>query len=269
MPETPAPTLTLKLVGQDDEGGAVRFEDFRTFCDKIMECLRRSEFAVTRRIGSIRYRIVDMRGGSAALTLEPIAPVQKKKKKPDRRQDVVGFFKRTVASLEVSTNYDPRLSPDDLVAFRELRAPLRRTKEVWVADAQLTSQYIANIDRILGTPIRSEGSVSGFLEGLNLHQKNEFILYPPILGYRIVCSFPEQMFELVRAALKKNVTVRGTLYHHPDRPFPDRVQVKELEIHPPDNELPTLRDLRGSFRGCTEGRSAVDFVRVLRDEQQN
>jgi len=269
MPETPDLTLTLRLVGPDDEGGAVRFEDFRTFCDKMTECLRRSEVAVTRRAGRIRYRIVNLQSGSAVVTLEAVAPKRTRKEWTDRRADVLGFFKRTVATLEVSTDYDPRLSPDDLFAFRQLRAKLHHTKEVWVEQAQITNQYVANIDSILGAPIRSEGSVSGFLEGLNLHQKDEFILYPPIPGYRIVCSFPESMFEQVREALRRNVTVTGTLSHHPDRAFPDRVQVRQLEIQPPNDQLPKLRELKGILRGGTGGLSAVEFVRALRDEQQN
>jgi hypothetical protein len=269
MPETADVTVTVRLVGPDEEGGAVRFEDFRTFCDKMAECLRRSEETVTHQAGKIRYRLVDLHGGSAVMTLEAVAPKQSRTTKPDRRADVLAFFKHTVAALEVSTNHDPKLTLDDLIAFRDLRARLRRTKEVWVDQTQITFQYVANIDKILGAPIRSKGSVSGFLEGLNVHQKNEFILYPPIPGYRIVCSFPEEMFELVRSALKRNVTAIGTLFHHPDRPFPDRVHVDQLEVHPPNDQLPTLRDLGGSFSGCTGGRSAVDFVRALRNEQES
>lgn len=259
--------LSMRLVGPDEEGGAVRFDDFRIFCDKIADCLKRSEIAVTHQAGKIRYRIVDLHGGSAALTIEPIAPTGKRTR--DRRAEVVSFFKRNVASLEVSTNYDPRLTPDDLLGFRDLVAHLRRTKEVWIEGVgRVTSQYVANIDKILGTPIRSEGSVSGFLEGLNVHQKNEFILYPPIPGYRIACAFPEEMFELVRAALKRNVTVTGTLSHHPDSPFPSRVQVKQMEVHPANSELPSLRELKGMLRGCTNGKRAVEFVRALRDEEE-
>src|SRR5260370_40251414 len=112
MPGTLELTVTVRLVGPDEEGGAVRFEDFRTFCAKMTDCLRRSEAAVTGQTGRIRYRIVDMQGGSAAMTLEAVAPRQTRKNKPDRRADVLALFKRTVATLEVSTDYDHRLAPD-------------------------------------------------------------------------------------------------------------------------------------------------------------
>ena len=198
------------------------------------------------------------------MMLEALAP--KSRKTRDRRAEVLAFFKKTVSDLQIGTKIDPRVTLDDLVVFRQLVAPLKRTKEVWVDTSQITSQYIANIDKLLATPLVTQGSVSGFVHGLNVHNRNEFMLYPPLPGYRIVCSFPEEMFELVRAAIKKNVTVTGALYHHPDRPFPDRVKVHDIEVHPPDNELPKLRELRGILRGSTGGLRAVDFVRKLRDE---
>lgn len=260
----PDPRVSLRLVGSDEDNSAVRFDDFRVFCDKLSECLRHAEMAVTRQSGKIRYRVAGLEGGSAIMVLEAVAPRSTKTR--DRRAEVLSFFKKTVADLQKGVEIDRRVTPDDLVVFRELRASLKRTKEVWIETNEITSQYIANIDKLLETPVVTEGSVSGFVHGLNVHNRNEFFLYPPIPGFRIVCSFPEEMFEVVRTAIKRNVTVAGTLYHHPDRPFPDRVQVKEIEIHPPDNELPKLRDLRGLLHGCTGGRGAVDFVRALRDE---
>jgi hypothetical protein len=199
------------------------------------------------------------------MTLEAIRP----RKGPDRRVEVVEFFKKTVAELQVGTSVDSRLTPDDLRDFRGLFAHLRKTKEVWIGQSQVTSQYVANIDKILGNSVRSEGAVSGLLERLNVHNRNEFALFPPVLGAQVVCSFPDEMFEQVRSGIKRNVTVSGTLFYHPDKPFPERVHVRELEIHPPDDELPKLGELRGLFAGSTNGVTAVEFVRALRDEQQD
>lgn len=259
----PDPAITIRLVGSDEDNGRVRFEDFRQFCDKIAECLRRTETAVTKQPKRIRYRVSDLQASSAQMTLEPIAP----KKGPDPRSEVVGLFKKSVADLQAGTFADPRLTPDDLREFRDLYARRGTTKEVWVDGAKLTSQYVANIDRILGSSVGAEGFVTGRLERLNVHNRNEFVLYPPLMGTSIICHFPDGLFEMVRAGIKRNVTVSGTLFHLPDKPFPDRVHVTTLELHPPDGELPNLRDLRGLFPDCTGGMSSVDFVRSLRDEQ--
>ncbi|MBI3465124.1 MAG: hypothetical protein HY000_19015 [Planctomycetes bacterium] len=240
-------------------------DEFLLFGHKMSGCLRRAEAVVTGERQQIRYRIAGLETGSAGMTVEAIAP----KKGPDRRMEVVGLFKKTVADLQAGAFTDPRWTLDDLRGFRELIAPLKRTKQVWVDGQQLTSQYIANIDKILGSSVGAEGFVSGRLERLNVHNRNEFVLYPPIIGASIVCHFPDELFERVRDAIKRSVTVCGTLFYVPDKPFPDRVHVRALEIHPPDDELPKLRELRGSFRGCTDGLSSVEFVRSTRDEQEN
>lgn len=56
------------------------------------------------------------------------------------------------------------------------------------------------------------------------------------------------------------------MYYYADQPFPKLVQVKSLEIHPCDDELPSLAGLRGLAPGSTGDLSAVDFVRSLRHD---
>src|SRR6266852_5666998 len=94
--------IQMRLVGSDEDNGVVQFDDFRLFCDKVSDCLRRAEAAVTSETVHIRYRLTDLRGGSAAMTLEAVAP----KKGPDHRTEIVGLFKRTVSDLEVGTSFD-------------------------------------------------------------------------------------------------------------------------------------------------------------------
>ena len=119
--------------------------------------------------------------------------------------------------------------------------------------------------RLVGPTLWSEGSVTGVVERLNVHDKNEFYLYPP-LREAVVCTFPEDMFEQVRAAIKRNVTVNGTLSYASDNAFPTKVRVKSLEVHPPNDQLPTMRDLSGSFKDAFGGKTAVEFLRTIRDE---
>jgi len=205
---------------------------------------------------------VSLRDSSAGIGLEAIRP----KKGADYRTEVLSLFKKTVATLQAGGAVDPRWTPEALEDFRALYKAPRKTKEIWIGGKQITSRYLANIDEILKPALASEGSVTGILERLNVHDKNEFVLYPPLWG-AVTCAFPDELFEQVRAAIKRNVTVFGTLGYPPDKPYPAKVQVKSLEVHPPDDELPTLRELRGSFRGCLEGETATEFVRAIRDDQ--
>jgi len=56
------------------------------------------------------------------------------------------------------------------------------------------------------------------------------------------------------------------VYYYADQLFPKLVDVRELEIHPCDADLPTLGGLRGLAAGSTGDLSAVDFVRSLRHD---
>ena len=200
---------------------------------------------------------------SACVTLEPIPP----KRGPDRTAEVVETFRTTLGNLQAGRPVDPRLSFDDLSAYRELVAPLeRRAKGVWLDGVSLTTEFAANIDRIIGNTLASEGFVTGRLERINIHNRHEFGLYPPLGAARVTCRFEEPLLPQVQAALGRNVRVAGRLSFRPERAFPEHVLVKSIEVLPADSELPTLAELRGSAPGCTGGLSSVEFVRMIRSE---
>jgi hypothetical protein len=258
------PKLTLTLVGADRDQGTVRLGDFRKFCDSLTVSLRRVETkfpeGLTR---SLRYRIVGLGLGSATLTVEPIPP----RRGRDFGPDVIQLFAQTVSSLQSGTTVDPRLNNDDLLVFRRLAAPVTRgAKEIRIADTKVTSRFIANIDEVIGKAIPSEGAVKGRLERLNLHNRLEFVIYPPVPGYSIRCVFRDDLYDTICAAIRKTVTVYGTLHFRPEKPFPEWVQVSQIEIHRPDAQLPTLRELRGAWKGSTNGMKAVEFIQANRDE---
>ena len=141
-------------------------------------------------------------------------------------------------------------------------------EEAWIDGVRITTQYVANIDRILEGKTVSTGSVSGCLERLNVHNADEFSLFPAISDDEIVCVFPEKLWETVQKAIKRMVTVYGKMTYLHDTAFPARVRVESIDIHPNDDELPTLKDLRGLFgMDSTDGMTAAEFVRAIRDEE--
>lgn len=255
-------TVTIKLVGAEDDGGFVRFDDFTGFCRAVSRCLRRVDDVVRPEGSRIRYRIVEMEFASASMSLEAIRPRTGR----DDRAAVVALFRETTSRLQLGRHPDTRFTFNDLEAFREIVFPLNRhAKEVWVDGSRLTSDYVANIESILGSAIPSIGQVTGRLERLNVHDRYEFVLFP-VAGTRIVCVFDQSILEQVRMGVKRSVTVSGILYFQPDKLFPNRVRVQEMEIHPPDEELPRLRDIKGIARRCTGNMTSVEFVRAIRDE---
>jgi hypothetical protein len=263
MPATP-PQIDLLIVGKDPDE-LVNFADFQSFCAAVAECLQRSEAIVTGTKGQVTYRVKDLRVGSAKLTLEAVRTAKARGR--DRRMQVVGFFRRTVTAIQTGKKVDNRLGTEDLQAFKKLANPLRRrSKTIKIDSTEITPAFEANADRILNDTVPTEGFVTGRLEKLNVHERNEFVLFPPIPGYSIVCRFEAGMLGKVLDAITSTVTVSGKMHYAPDSPFPRLVNVQTMDIHPPDDQLPTLSELRGIGRGCTDGMTAVDYVRSLRDD---
>jgi len=258
------PKLTFTIEGSDDDKGRVAIDDFARFCENIARCLRRIEGIVSDDgTGGIRYRVANLKCGSATVTLEA---VRTRTRGPDKRREVVRLFRDTCTGIQ-DGNIDPRVTMDDLQAFRELGEPLQRgAKTIRIAGRVLRPSYMTNIDNFLTQYFPSEGFVSGILEKLNVHNKFEFALYPPVSGRQITCVFHRDQLDVVRSAIKRQVTVHGTLFFQPDNPFPDKVQVKEIQIHPSNDELPTLHDVQKLGKWGIGEQSAVEFVRAIRSE---
>lgn len=260
---TNATQVTVRLIGADDADGAVLLTDFRQFCDGLEACLKRAEKLATGQTGRVAYQIAGLAMGSAEITLAAV----NRGSGPDARLPVLRFFRSTVTALQGGKRLDPRVRPDDVALFKKLALPLSgQSKALFIDDMEITPRYTANADKILRSEMVQEGSVAGVLEKVNVHERCEFVLYPPIPGHSITCAFPESMLSQVRKAIKRNVTVRGSMHYYADHPFPRLVHVTALEIHPCDDELPPLAGLRGLAPGSTGDLTAVDFVRSLRHD---
>ena len=258
------PSLPFTLEGSEEDGGAVLFNDLRAFMQTLSECLKIVEKRVLGTT-NLRHRIADMKSSSAYMKLQP-AP-KKKARSPDSGRVVYEKFEKTVDDLEAGRSADPRFNKEDLKEFRKLAAlTLSGKKRVQVAGVQLTTQFVANIDKILGGITRAKGTVKGRVEKLNVRERHEFTLFPPIGDSAIICTFKEDDFDQVQQAIKQNVTVHGTLSYRIDSPYPERVQVDRIEIHPADDKLPKLAALRGLMPAATGDKTATAFVRNLRDE---
>lgn len=256
-----AESLTLKIVGADEDSGEARLADFLVLGQSVLACLRVIERHEKARVD---YTLSDLKHSSAAMEVEPTIKTRAEGTR------VLKGYKRTMHSLQYGKTplpYD--FTRDELETFRQVSRPLNmRAKEVWADGVQLTSDYSANIDRLLGQDATSKGAISGKLDRVNTHGALEFTLYTPLARAGIVCGFPEHLWEAVHDAMRQYVTVYGTMTYPPDSPIPDRVRVDHIDPHEPADDLPTADDLRGLFGpDSIGGLSAADFVRALRDEE--
>ena len=165
---------------------------------------------------------------------------------------------------------DARLGYHDLEQFKRLIAPLggpHAASAVRIGDTDLTPLFRTHVNHLLSRMTRSEGTLTGRIERLNVHGQRTFRLYRPGRGTAVVCTFPNTLFEQVREGLRRSVTVSGTIIYAPDGGLPERVEVRELQVHPAANTLPKLTDLRGTLGpDATGGESVVEFVHALRED---
>jgi hypothetical protein len=260
--------LRARLVGTNEQFGKVRVDDFSSLLNSVLKCLRRSESILSGSPPQLRYCVSDLKASSAEIS---IAGADQQYCGVDVN-DVTAFVATTVKSIQDGAGIDDRIGHSDLETFRELAKAILRgsASELWLGNGRLysiTSQFVANIDKLLDTTPRSYGCVTGVLERLNLHDKREFSLYPAVGGVSILCTFPEEIWAHVHDGTRRTVTVFGEQFFDPGKSHPTRVRVERIDIHPDEDELPGKDELFGILSpDAMNGMSSVDFVNSLRDE---
>jgi hypothetical protein len=259
--------ITIRLLGSEKDGGHVRLSEFIAQLDAFSEALRQTERALSgKNSAQIYYRIVDLSHRSpATIVLEAVAPPSS-----------------TVSAKAVKTNFisgvkgirDQRKAPAGanlamMESYRSLSPKPNRIEVELVESPKkvipIDSVFSRQVDEIIGPDSFSFGSISGKLEALNFHNTLKFFIFPTVGAQRISCDFKPNLRGEVKLGLDHYVTIEGRLrYKQMDR-FPYAIDAKKIDVHEDDSALPTLHDLRGIAPNSTEGMSAEEFVRSLRN----
>lgn len=121
------------------------------------------------------------------------------------------------------------------------------------AGVKLSPQMSVNVEKVLGTPRESFGTVEGRLEALNVHGSARDFSVWPLEGSAIKCIFGDRLdLEAdILPAIRKRVAARGKIK---TRPNGERVSVEvdELEVLP----SPVSAD---EVRGILRGREVADW----------
>ena len=150
------------------------------------------------------------------------------------------------------------------------------SSEIQITGANQEDLHVCRLDdefRAKLVQARSEehieiSTIDGLLEEINIHSNpHTFRIYDAgFVSATIRCQFPKELVGDVQGALGNFVSVRGECFYRPDVAFPYKINVREMEVLPPSEELPSLSDLRGIAPGATGDKSSEQFVRELRDK---
>lgn len=221
--------------------------------------------------GSLEWYITDLEVGSAIAVIEPRP---KGKRTDDRVALMVGAnFVQGLKTVEEGETIPPYFSDVDMGRVRAIAQRLGKpgAKVLEVAHlnggqiaATMTQQSGLNVARLLEPATSGIGSVVGKLEVISVHGPPRFNVYDSATKRAVRCRFDSERLDEVAAALGKRVSVTG-IVHRNANGDPLRVERPELRLLPDDAELPTTRDLIGLVPDLTDGLSAEEHVRRLRN----
>jgi hypothetical protein len=267
--------LTIQLIGSDADGNDVRFSELITQLEAIKAALKETESCIHD--GSIErpldYRVVDLKHSSpATFVLEPILD----NRTAGYTNRVLKGFTTELRRIREQRRLIAQPEMSRLAAYRGIgRRPKSHIREVRIAlqeghatrEAKIDQKFKENLKDILGPDIIANGAVSGKLEYLNLHNVRKFRLYPNVGPKRINGTFREDKRAAVRSGMDQYVTVFGKLKYKTWDDFPYEVQAEDIQVHEPDEKLPTFNDLKGIAPGMTGDLNSAEWVRRIRDEE--
>lgn len=265
MTEHVAPRFSFRLSGSRKDAELVRADEFAQWLSGTLACLRRIQRSSTNR-APVLYRITDLSIGSAVVEIEATSLDDENQS----AHEVVGDFVKGLAATAQGTfgllPYDAEVKR----GFRELYSPFRRElQRVTVTFGKQTVEIRRDQASRLAVKERigeiSVAQYAGFIEALNVHKEPVFYLYPVSGPSRIPCVFDQLLLEDVKSAIKRYATVHGVIEYPVGSAFPSRIVAERIELHPKEEELPTLRSLIGAAPNLTDGLDSVTYVRRLRN----
>ena len=262
--EIPAAEIYLSVPGQP--GAHAPFADFIEACSALRSTLRHVERCVTGKKPSLELEVTELEHSSGRVRTSP--RIRDAKDRATSR-DTFRVHRDTVRSLQAGDkSLDPRLDYAAVYSFSEFAPPVKRGRSaVAVTGTTLSSVFLETLEKVLEPVGPALGSVGGVVEQLDVHGKHTFVLFPPVPGNEVKCSFRPEDFEKVRAAVNRNVTVYGLLHYGRGQSFPVKAIMDDIEIEPDDSDLPDLLDMEGMLEGEGIGES-THVIRSLRDEWQ-
>jgi hypothetical protein len=265
--------ITIILKGSDADAGDVRLSEFLEQLEAIREALKQTERVVSGRSDQhIYYKIVELSHSSPSrVVLEPVYPIDRALRKG--LSIVPDALTSSIRILQSGRKPPARADLAMLESYKSLGAS-KNLKEMTISSSpqkvvSIDQGFSERVERAIGPDIFAAGSVSGRLERVNLHNTRSFDIFPPVGPPRIRCNFEEADRAKVKDALDNFVTIKGRLRYKTWDKHPHAIDVKVIDIHEPDAELPTMDDLRGIAPDATGGLSSEDFVRTVRENNWN
>ena len=261
--------ITIQLEGSKDDNGHVRLSELIQQLEFVRSALRQTERLVTGKDEKLLYyKVVDLSHNSPVTVVLEATPI-KKEIKPQIATRTVSTFFRNLQWIQEKSQVPSRVDLQALESYRALGSMLdKNVSDIKIINSNrvfdINENFTEKVIDIIGPDEIIEGSMSGMLEWINLHNTHTFHIYPEVGPKKLNCNFHKELRPTVISAIDKHVRVYGELRYKKRDKYPYAINVKEIETLPDENELPTLASLRGIAVNQT-GMDANGLIRWLRD----
>jgi hypothetical protein len=244
--------ISVEIKGSAEDGGFPRLTEFLQQLEAIRTALKHTERILSgSEERTVYYRVVALKMESPATVVLEETPIRTADKKAKlSRVPITERFISTLRQIEKRATMPKSADLDALEAYRNVGTLLHRHVEQITLKSKgkvvsIGEEFNRHIDKIIGPDQVLEGSMTGVLLQINLHNTTRFEIYPPVGPTKVVCSFPPELKRDVINGIDHNVRVVGELRYKQWAPFPHAIFASGLEVFPPEEELPTIFDLRG------------------------
>jgi hypothetical protein len=242
--------ITIKIEGSPADGGAPTLTEFLKQLEAVKVALKHTERLAAEEGRDVYFRLVGLSMASPATVVLEETPMR-----VDGKRGLLPKIPITERLVSTLRQIDERgqVPPRGrdlaaLEAYRNVATALRSGEVVIASGDQSVSigpAFNQKIDTIIGPDQIIEGSLTGMLLAVNLHNTTRFEIYPPVGPPKVACDFPFDMKERVIHGLDHNVRVVGKLRYKHWAPFPHAINASDIEVYPPNDQLPTLGSLYG------------------------
>lgn len=262
--------LVFKIEGPDKNNNHLELSVFLEKTRQFLDFLKNS--AKDNGQDDVVFHVVSLSHSSpATIECEPIGP--------DTHPSIVAFNSVRKNLDLVTEGQVHRLSNPVLSAMEKL-VQLNPKKiagaEIQTIFSDTESKCVYKLDDRFNESLikaRSEeemvvSTIDGKLKQINIHQNANTFKIDHGLPHAssVTCKFPKELIKNAQSALGKFVSVWGECSYCPTENTPYKINVLEMKVLPPSEELPSLWDLCGIAPGATGDKSSEQFVREQRDE---
>ncbi|MEL7645363.1 MAG: hypothetical protein AAGU04_03720 [Anaerolineaceae bacterium] len=263
--------IVIHITGLPEDGYDVKFDEFVSQLELVKKALFETQRLISKDTEIAYFRVKNLQKQSPSQVVIEAVPISNDYK--DKAQVLVDYFFQSIVALEKG-EWPFEYSESAFEAYKELPSLKMKGRVRNVEFSKnggerfQVNNLSKNIGILLGPDETEYGSYTGMLELINVHKQNIFYIYPTYLLPKLKCFFPNKLKGEVISAVGKFVTVYG---HKKIRPLfqsgiPYQMDIDQIEIHPGADELPMLRDLKGTLPTSADDVSSEDFVRGLRNE---